>query len=268
LKYPLQITISENKTNFQKIKNKGEQMKLKNPERTLSNFFLNPVRNKRIEKVAMFANSYMNEFTDKAYHNFDHALTVARDVSMLARIARGSFFDRFNRDPRFFYVTDMPKKHEELLIVSALLHDIHSSNNAAQKDRGEIYSAKISEFFLPTVGYSVSFSKKVGELILDTKFGVKPSCYLGELLQDADMASLGKKEFWAESERVRDEMQRSNKKLFTELEYYESRINLLKNYVWKTDVGKKAFYEGTQKNLVIAKERLEVYRNSLPDNKH
>ncbi len=237
-------------------------MKLENPEKSIPNFFINPIRNKRIKKVAMFANSYMSEFTDKAYHNFNHALTVAKDVSKLARMARGGFLEGFNRDPRCFYVSVMPKDREELLIVSALLHDIHSSNNTLQGDRGETYSAKIGEFFLQTVGYTVSFSKEAGKLILDTEIGVKPKSYLGELLQDADMASLGTNKFWNESERVRDEMQRQNKKLFTEIEYYESRVKLLETYNWKSNEGEKAFSQGLQKNLIIAKERLEAYKNT------
>ena len=215
-------------------------------------------RNQRIGKVAKFAENYMNQFTNKSYHNFGHALDVAEDSMKLIDLYNKNN-QKYNRGSScgtgFIIDPRIKKQGREEILVASLLHDLRNDFDGSFGVSGEKYSSGLSKSILPSFGYSVDFAESVRKYIMATEFNYVPKNIGERIIKDADLSSLGKNNFWDVSELVRNEIGKAYDK-----KWLEGRVNFLEKHKWHTKEAKELWGEGSEKNLFEAKRRHDLMK--------
>lgn len=135
-------------------------------------------------------------------------------------------------------------EEKEILLIAGWFHDV----GYFEKDKGhEIVSAEYAEKFLNEQQYPKEKIDKVKECILATKVPTNPKNILEQIICDADLHHLGKKDIEEKSELFRLELETKNICHPTDIEWVESNIKFLKEHSYYTDYAKQEF--GIQKNL-------------------
>lgn len=159
------------------------------------------------------------------YHNFNHAVDVYNVATELAK-AEG-----------------IGTKNTELLQTAAWLHDIilisKYTNNEEQ-------SALLAENHLPLFfGYSVGEANEVGKLIRATKYPTEPKGLLQEIICDADVANVGRKDFFEKGYAVFMELGIPREK------WNDMQRGFLKGHKFYTDSAKKIYGPGKERNIQL-----------------
>jgi len=183
----------------------------------------------KLKKAYKFAEEFMQDHTNRDYHNFRHAKDVAHSALRLSDGENVGYQKRFE------------------LITAALLHDlIVEPYNKDNEER----SVEIARELLPQIGYSPKEVKNVTKLILATKVPTKPSNKIERIICDADVDNLGREDFLERGEEVRKELN------IPQEGWYQTQINFLKNHKYYTKTAKKLRNEGLQKNIAELERRL------------
>lgn len=140
-----------------------------------------------------------------------------------------------------------------LLETAALYHDI---GFIEARLGHEVISARIAAAALPGFGYSESQVATISDLILATKVPQSPSTHLEALLCDADLDSLGRKDFFALSGRLHRELGAYGQPL-TAQEWYATQLQFLQNHSYLTATAAQLRNAGKRKNIAATKKRLE-----------
>ena len=93
---------------------------------------------------------------------------------------------------------------DQLLVKTAAL--FHDSGYISQYSDNEAIGISYAEALLPDCGYLPQEIKKIAEIILATRMPQHPTSILGEILCDADLATLGMPEFFETSLMLRREI--------------------------------------------------------------
>jgi len=157
------------------------------------------------------------------YHNFRHVIDVYANVGAFASL------DKMDSDEKF------------LLETSALFHDIIFVPGFT---KNEEMSAMFAEKYLPHLGYSSEQVQMVGELILATKMPHNPQDYLAKLLCDADLANLGRDDFFKLGEQMRLELGLPEGR-----SWYEQQLEFLKEHKYHTETARRIWNSGKAKNI-------------------
>ncbi len=120
-----------------------------------------------------------------SYHNLAHTLDVINQVQVIAENEK---------------LTD--KKKLDLLTTAALLHDSGFLNVYKEHERR---GCEIADELLPSFSYSKSEIDYIATLIMATRIPQSPLDKLGEMLCDADLDYLGRKDFDPISETLKKE---------------------------------------------------------------
>lgn len=145
-----------------------------------------------------------------------------------------------------------------LLETAALYHDIGFTEARLGH---ESISARIAAAALPGFGFSQSQIATINDLILATKVPQSPQTYLGALLCDADLDSLGRKDFFALSGRLHRELGAYGQPL-TAPEWYAIQLHFLQSHAYLTPTAAQLRNAGKQKNIRAVKKRLERLSSS------
>ncbi|HPC10397.1 MAG TPA: HD domain-containing protein [archaeon] len=141
----------------------------------------NTIYKKQIEilkkKIKPFAPDY-------EYHNYSHLLDVFDIVTKLGKKQKLSEHDVF------------------LLQTAALLHDIVYVKG---REDNEEKSVEFTKSFLPGLGYSKKDIDSVCDLISVTNLKMEPKTKLEQIIRDADIDNLRRKDFFEKTECLRKE---------------------------------------------------------------
>ncbi|MFO7525968.1 MAG: DUF5706 domain-containing protein [Ignavibacteriaceae bacterium] len=160
------------------------------------------------------------------YHSLTHAKEVVEVI--------GQMVDKI----------ETSEDEKEILIIAGWFHDV----GYFEKDKGhEEVSAEYAEKFLTREGYAREKIEKVKQCILATKVPTNPKNILEEIICDADLHHLGKKDIEEKSELFRLELETKDICHPTDIEWIENNIKFLKEHSYYTEYAKQAF--GIQKNL-------------------
>ena len=176
----------------------------------------------RLKKAYKFAEEFMQDHTNREYHNFRHAKDVAHSALRLSDGENVGYQKRFE------------------LITAALLHDLIVE---PYKKDNEERSAEIAKEFLYKTGYSSKEVKNITKLILATKVPTNPSSKMEKIICDADVDNLGRGDFFERGEEVRKELN------LPQEGWYQTQIDFLKNHKYYTKTAKKLRNEGLQNNI-------------------
>ena len=145
-----------------------------------------------------------------------------------------------------------------LLETAALYHDI---GFIVARLGHESISARIAAATLPDFGFSQSQVGTINDLILATKVPQSPQTFLGALLCDADLDSLGREDFFTLSGRLHRELGAYSQPL-TAAEWYATQLHFLQSHTYLTPAAAQLRNAGKQKNIAAVKKRLEKLSGS------
>lgn len=113
----------------------------------------------------------------------------------------------------------------------------------------EVESAVLAEKFLISKGLNKNRVSAIKELILSTRLEVKPGNLLEEILHDADIQHIGKKNFYRKGQLLRDEWRLILHKNFTdqEWEFMQYRFLTLSRFI--TQYASEKLGPGRAKNI-------------------
>jgi len=117
-----------------------------------------------------------------------------------------------------------------LLRTAALFHDI---GFIEQPQNHEKISARIAGEILPQFGYLPDQINTIQSLILATQLPHVPETLLEAILADADLDSLGREDFMARSQALRDEQQAFGTTV-DDKDWYQAQIKFLKEHRYYT----------------------------------
>jgi uncharacterized membrane-anchored protein YitT (DUF2179 family)/predicted metal-dependent HD superfamily phosphohydrolase len=119
------------------------------------------------------------------YHNINHTLDVYESVSTIGK------------------QEGVSEKNLKLLQVAAIYHD---SGFLIEKENHEEHSCQLAREFLPKYNYSSEDIDAICKIIMATKMPQKPKSHLEEIICDADLAYLGRNDFFKLSKGLFKEM--------------------------------------------------------------
>lgn len=164
------------------------------------------------------------------YHNFSHTLSVVNAVKEI--------LDSEIRE----------EEERELLLLAAWFHDTGYCEGAIDHEER---SAKIASDFLSEKGYDDGYISNVANLILVTKMDYIPKSNLEMIIKDADYHHFTSKKYIANSELLRKEWEITQKKVYSNLEWLNSNLDMLSNcHVFYSNYALKNWQPKKEKNII------------------
>lgn len=197
------------------------------------------------------------------YHNFKHTSEVADHVRKISK------------------KMDLSEDDTEIVTLAAYFHDVGFIEKAANH---EDIGSEIAEKFLKEKNYPENKIEKVKECIIATKYPPAPKNLLEEILCDSDLYHLGSKDYEDKTELLRVEWEKSENRIYSEMEWLKLNIDFLSNHKYYTKYAKKnlednkiasllklqkAYRKGTEKDEEerSKKERIEIDKLKIESKK-
>jgi uncharacterized protein len=139
-----------------------------------------------------------------------------------------------------------------LLRTAALCHDLGFIRQHQEHEEAGILLASET---LPAFGYSPAQVETVCKLIMATRLPQSPQDYLGELMCDADLDSLGRDDFFVTSHNLLREMRARGMQASLQ-QWYEIQVRFLSAHSYFTTVAESLRGEGKRRNIHALHQRL------------
>lgn len=149
----------------------------------------------------------------------------------------------------------------EMLMISAWFHDV---GMIYQYNLHEEKSAEVCQEFLIAQNYPNEKIKKVISMILSTSIPQKPNNLLEEIICDADLSYLGKKEFLLRSILLREEWEKMLGRYLSEFNWLQINLEFLLQNKFHTKYAKEMFNEQRKENIKLIQEKIESYKITPP----
>lgn len=168
------------------------------------------------------------------YHSLEHTLDVLAITTELCQLEKVSAY------------------HAQLLKTAALFHD---SGFTIAAEEHEKLSCNIARETLPKYGYTSAEIGQICGMIMATKIPQSPKNKLEQILSDADLDYLGRKDFYPIGKQLFKELKHRNP-LFAEEVWNRIQVSFLEAHQYFTTTNKqrrapqKALYLQELKNLV------------------
>ena len=176
------------------------------------------------------------------YHNFSHAEDIAKASLKIGK------------------KSGLSDDELELVTVAALFHDTGYIEGC---DNHEARSIDIATEFLRSKNYPEDKIEKVVSCIQATKMPQSPQDILGEVLCDADLSHLGANDFREKSVLLRLEWEKTENRIYNELEWLEINLNMLTSHSYFTKFAHKELEDLKTDNLLKLRKR---YKKLLKEN--
>ncbi len=196
------------------------------------------MNDKLIQEVETFANNYFteNDLEKLVYHNISHTSEVVKAVK---KIGVGN---------------DLTDEEMEIVIISAWFHDL--GYTVSRVDH-EAVSADLALSFLTKHNYPLDKSEKIKSCILSTKTSKIPQNLLEQVLCDADLIHMAKKNFMERSELLKSEFENYEGRSISVEEWYEKTIKFITQHEYFTQYAKEKYTNKKLGNIVKLKEKLD-----------
>ncbi|MBI1937778.1 MAG: HD domain-containing protein [Ignavibacteriales bacterium] len=173
--------------------------------------------------------------TNHVYHDVSHTQEVVEAAETIGTAA------------------GLTESELEIVIIAAWFHDV----GYVEKTEGhEQIGAEFAEEFLGKENYQQEKIKKVKNCILATKVPQKPKSLPEQVLCDADLAHLGKKNFKSRNNLFREEFEFLFGRPLTEYEWLKKTIDFLTSHKFFTDYAATEFEAQKQTNLLKLQKKL------------
>lgn len=191
-----------------------------------------------IRKSRAYAEEVLQQLPETfTYHNLEHTTAVAEAAAEIGK------------------QSSLSNDELENVIVAAWLHD---TGYEKDRDHHEERSAKTAVALLESWGASAEKVKKVEHLIAATRMPQSPKNLAEQVLCDADMYHLSRKDMLECGEQIRSEIETFKSiKFETDKEWGEYNLKFLKNHQYFTLYGRQVLEERKKKNIKKLKKMLK-----------
>jgi putative nucleotidyltransferase with HDIG domain len=170
------------------------------------------------------------------YHNYQHTLETAEAAEKLAKEC------------------ELPGDDFEILLIAAWFHDTgYILTYSDHEDK----SIEIARNFLSEKKYPADKINKVIECIEATKREVIPSTLPQQILCDADIMSIGDKNFFSKADLLRAEWENFDIRYCNEIEWAETQLDFLSKATFHTAQAQKLYGEQLALNLQEQRQKLK-----------
>ncbi|SDB30632.1 HD domain-containing protein [Flavobacteriaceae bacterium MAR_2010_188] len=136
-----------------------------------------------------------------------------------------------------FYIKyfDLPKDQADLLRIAAIGHDYGYIESPTEHERNSVDKLRP---LLEKHGYSEDDIEMIGGMIMATKIPQTPKNFFEEILADADLDYLGRKDYDKLSSRLLQEFFHYNV-VKNQREWLDAQINFLENHKYHTEIAQE-----------------------------
>lgn len=134
---------------------------------------------------------------------------------------------------------------EQLLLVATAYHDIGFLETYREH---ELASARIMVQTLPAFGFQTWQIERIMGMIMATRLPQSPRNLAEEILADADLDVLGRGDFFARNEMLRQECAVLGRP-YTQQEWLESQLAFLRSHTYFTAAARELRQAGKQKHI-------------------
>ncbi len=198
------------------------------------------------EYVTQFYSEKIAE--EYVYHDITHTQDVVRVCRQLG-IAYGLSLEEI-----------------EILEIAAWFHDTGYDKGPANHEER---SAEYAEQFLGHLSYPDAKIARIIATIKSTKFPVKPTNLLQQIICDADLSHLGEKNYWIRTAKVREELMVIQNKVMNEEEWIDFELNFMMAHQYNTPIARDLFEQRKMKHILqLRKQKMRLnpsYRISTDD---
>lgn len=141
-----------------------------------------------------------------------------------------------------------------LVETGAVMHD---TGFLIKYEPNEREGAQITEETLPSFGYSPNYIDIECKMVLSTALPRNPQTLLEKILCDADLANLGRDDFYIKTELYRKELA-NYEMVFAPKAWYERTLKFLETHRYYTKSAQALWEEGKQQHIKEIKELLGI----------
>lgn len=181
-------------------------------------------------------NLYHDVPNSRIYHNYDHTVEVATHAMEIAEGMK------------------LSKSDTEIVLLASWFHD---TGYLQSPHDHETKSAEIAVSFLKNQNYPADKIEKVTACIRATKIPQQPNNTLEQIVCDADLLHLGKKECLHKGEMLRMELEAAEGKPISQRAWLQRSIDFLNHHHFHTAYALKEYNERREENLTKMKKKLK-----------
>lgn len=152
---------------------------------------------------------------------------------------------------------NISEEEKEIIILACLFHDVGYIDKC---EGHEEVSCSYAQEFLTKEKYPSEKIKIIKSCILATKIPQEPKTKLEMIVCDADLHHLGSEDFLEVGNNLREEIEYSHKKKFTDLVWLETTIKFNKSHSYFTEYAKKKYGIRKESNV---KELEELFHKTI-----
>lgn len=196
-----------------------------------------------IDRVKTHCKKHMEEGRCKTlpFHNWEHTLDVVSNSHYMALREK------------------LEDSVVEELIIASFFHD--TGNKEAASDH-EQRSCENARQFLRIQNYSDQGIVNITELIMATQMPQRPESIAQQVICDADLAHLGKINFFEKNQNLRSEWRQFHDMTFTDDHWIALNIKFLKEHRFHTTVAQTLLEPQKDKNLHFLEKLLTTAHTS------
>ena len=171
------------------------------------------------------------------YHNYEHAEEVAAAVDGIAGGMQLTYHERC------------------ILLAAAWFHDV---GYVSKMDGHEAIGAETAAAFLQRRGVDGPDIQRVRACILATRYPQSPKGKLEEVICDADLLHLGRKDFFEKTALIRREWIETKQKRYTDEEWHRSNLDFMRRHRFHTSWCEEEYGKRKKKNCRLVAGMLEA----------
>lgn len=189
-----------------------------------------------LPECQLILNKLKNELpANLFYHSIDHTLDVYHCAESIAKEER---------------ISDSDLK---LLLIAAIYHD---AGYLEQNHNHEQISCEIARKYLPQFNYSQKDIDLICGIIMATKIPQRPKNHLEEIICDADLNYLGRKDFFDIGENLYREMFAFGY-IKNKVEWNRIQLDFMRQHHYFTTTVIKHNYSQKEKNIAIVQSKIK-----------
>jgi uncharacterized protein len=146
-----------------------------------------------------------------------------------------------------------------LLHTAAYYHDI---GFVIQRVDHEAIGAQVAAETLPSFGYTAPQIELIHGMIMATKLPQSPRTLLEQLMADADLDALGRTDFMARNQALRNELTAYGAH-WEDLDWYREQLCFLGSHQYWTDAARQVRGAQKQRNLDTIRDLIERCRTQV-----